>query len=289
MSENSEDNLHKNPDSANKHRNQRDDARAERDSALNERDSARDERDSARDERDDFENINLSMKKNNIAQEQFVATLSHDLRNPISAIKMAAELLIEGADEILTREMVALIDRNADLAGELINQLLDAHLIKAGQKLPINPQLMNMGEVLTKCHEALDPKNRDRIQVIGAGSQCSGYWDAALIERALKNLLSNALKFGDDQKIKFTVWQESDITGISVKNHGSVISLDNQLKIFNINFRVEHNDTAHAKKGWGLGLTLVKGIAESHNGKIDVVSSQASGTIFTIRLPNDAR
>jgi two-component system CheB/CheR fusion protein len=64
------------------------------------------------------------LQKHKAIQEQFIATLSHDLRNPIGAIKMAVELIREGPDSNLALEMINLIDRNADQAGELITQLL---------------------------------------------------------------------------------------------------------------------------------------------------------------------
>ncbi len=263
-----------------KHKMQRDSARDERDSALHERDLARTER-------DDFEDRALDQNKNSIAQELFVATLSHDLRNPIAAIKMAVEIIKDNADEKLRMEMTALIDRNADQAGDLISQLLDANLVKSGAKLQIEPKKCELVSILKKCKAALAPQDQDRLSIItDINFQVWGNWDPRALERAFKNIISNSLKFSDKGKqVLIKLWQGPDITNISFQNFGKIISLENQLKIFDSHFRVQDSGK-DVQMGWGLGLTLVKGICESHGGKVDVASSQTEGTVFTIRLPN---
>ena len=264
-----------------KHREQRDAARIERDSALDERDSARIERDGFKGQADLWE-------KNNVAQEQFVATLSHDLRNPIGSIKMAVDIIRDGVNEQRMKEMTDLIERNADQAGELINQLLDAHLIRSGAKLPLQLAECDMLTALRKCYKSLPPQIQSRIILSSENkTEIKGFWDARALERAFQNLISNAVKFSDpDKSIQITVSQSSIITRVSIQNFGELISLENQLKIFDSQFRAQQADTKY-KKGWGLGLTLVRGIAEAHGGKIEVSSSQSEGTVFTLLLPNE--
>jgi signal transduction histidine kinase len=264
------------------HKVQRDSARTERDSALEERDSARTERDDFKDQADDLE-------RNKVAQEQFIATLSHDLRNPIGAIKMASEIIRDGADKEVIREMTNLIERNADQAGELISQLLDAHLIRSGATLPIRIKRCDLLWILQKCHQSLEPGNQSKILLKSeSGSEVWGVWDPHILERAFRNLISNAIKFSDsDKNIFITVSQGPEITNIRFQNFGELISLENQLRIFDSQFRVLQKEL-HQKKGWGLGLTLVRGIAEAHGGKIEVSSSRSEGTTFTLSLPNNA-
>lgn len=262
----------------------------QRDCAITERDLALQERDSARLERDDFKDQNLSLESHKVAQDLFVATLSHDLRNPISAIKMAVEIVKENQDPILLREMMDLIDRNADQAGELINHLLDAHLIRSGSKLPVELKDCDLLPILEKCKQSLGPKHQSKIVLNSDNkTEIRGHWDSSALERAFKNLISNAIKFADsDTLIKINIWQETEITSISVQNFGQLISLENQLRIFDSQIRIQQAEPQH-KKGWGLGLTLVRGVAEAHSGKVEVTSNRTEGTTFTLRLPTDLR
>lgn len=128
-------------------------AHVERDSARTERDSAIVERNSARKDvaklRARAAEDKADTKNNQSAQEQFIAAVSHDLRNPISAIKLAVEVL-RRKDENHT-DLMALIERNCDQAEGLISHLLDAHLIKSGSKLPIKADRCDLLKILRKC------------------------------------------------------------------------------------------------------------------------------------------
>lgn len=264
--------------------------RLQRDSARTERDFALEERDQARIQRDDFQGQATSLENNSAAQEQFLATVSHDLRNPIGAIKMAVEIIRMNSGKEELEEMTDLIDRSADQAGELINLLLDSHLIKSGEKLPIEMVDCSLWPILRKCHQSLAPQKQSKVILKSEGTtEIWGFWDPLALERAFKNLISNALKFCEDGKmVKITASQGPDITSISVQNFGEIISLENQLRIFETHFRVPNKDLKQ-KIGWGLGLTLVRGIAEAHSGKIEVSSNRSEGTTFTLRIPNDVR
>lgn len=261
------------------HRIQRDSARQERDTALAERDKAR----------DDFKDQKTSFENDQSAQDQFIATLSHDLKNPISAIKMAVEVIRLNTDEGIRREMTDLIERNAEQAGDLIHQLLDVHLIRSGDKLPVKLESCELIEILEECFQYLTPEDRSKILLTSsAQTPVQGFWDPQALTRVFKNLISNALKFsGEDKRIRVTVAQGTEATVILVQNFGEVISLIDQLRIFDSHVRIPQTD-GH-KQGWGLGLTLVKGIVEAHQGKVEVTSNRIEGTTFTLSLPNDAR
>ncbi|MCB0356725.1 MAG: HAMP domain-containing histidine kinase, partial [Bdellovibrionales bacterium] len=110
----------------------------QRDSARSERDSARIERDSARSECNVLRQDVARMEKNESLRENFVTTLTHDLRNPVATIKMAIEVLKTDPMGEHFDAIMKLIDQNADQAEELISHLLDANLIKSGIKLPLN-------------------------------------------------------------------------------------------------------------------------------------------------------
>lgn len=262
-----------------KHRFQRDSARKERDMAIFERDSAI----------SDIKKQKNNFEKDICAQDQFIATLSHDLKNPISAIKMAVEIIRMDNNENIPEDMMNLIDRNADQAGDLINQLLDVHLIRSGEKLPMTFESTNLMELINCCLNTLSPGDHDKICLTPyIANAIKVIWDPKAIKRVIKNLLSNALKYsGDNKAIHIILEQNKDTTVIKVQNFGEIISISDQQHIFDTHVRIPQNH-GHTQ-GWGLGLALVKGIVEAHQGKVEVTSSKVEGTTFTIILPNDAR
>lgn len=255
----------------------------QRDSARTERDLARTERDSAVDERDTLKFEVSQLKDTEIGRKQFVATLSHDLRNPIGVIKSAVELLRSEQTVQQFEAMIDMIDRNADIAEDLIRHLLDATLIEAGGKLPINPIQCDILSILIESRETFIPISRERIVFQDLEKKAYwGYWDPFALKRAFNNLLSNALKFSDpDKKIRIFAEEAFGSTDISIQNFGKLISHQDQEKIFKSHFKVEGNKML----GWGLGLTLVRGVAEAHGGSVDIVSNENDGTIFTMKLP----
>ena len=109
-----------------------------------------------------------------------------------------------------------------------------------------------------------------------------GYWDPFALKRAFNNLLSNALKFSDpDKEIRIFTEESFGSINISIQNFGKLISPQDHKNIFKSHFKVEGNKML----GWGLGLTLVRGVAEAHGGGVDIVSNENDGTIFTMKLP----
>lgn len=256
------------------------------DKYLIQRNTAREERNYARHERKNLQDGINQMHNNEVLREQFVATLSHDLRSPVGAIKMATEILRKDYNNQDFEEMIDLIDRNADMAEELISRLLDATLIKSGSVFPINPKRCEIFSILKECKENFSPLIQERIICntnIEDHIAIWGKWDCFALQRVFNNLLSNAVKFSDNnQKITVNIWQKDKKLNVTIHNKGKVISLNDQSKIFDSYYRTDNSDKI---KGWGLGLTLVKGIIEAHNGTVDVSSSEQAGTTFTIKIP----
>jgi len=109
------------------------------------------------------------------------------------------------------------------------------------------------------------------------------------LRRAFENLGSNAVKYGsNDKPITFAVGQQSGRVFVRVHNHGSHIPIEEQETIFQA-FRRTREAMASGKHGWGLGLALVRGVAEAHGGSVAVDSLSERGTTFVIDMPVDAR
>jgi len=212
-----------------------------------------------------------------LAKEQFIATVSHDLKTPISAIKMAVDVLKQKGN---TGEIIEIIERNADKAEELINHLLDAHLIKAGSFLTIRRKNCELGQILNHCIKTMAPQYRARI-LLSIETEMYGMWDALALDRAFKNLICNGLKFGKEL-VKVAAWKQDGSAFVSVHNRGEPIPPNDLPYLFNEHYRAPNSKGV---RGWGLGLTIVRGIVEVHGGTVRAISNVTDGTTFTISLP----
>jgi len=112
-------------------------------------------------------------------------------------------------------------------------------------------------------------------------------WDARVVRRALVNLLDNAIKYGGEcSPVTVRVSEAGERVAIAVHNEGSTVSAEEMEHLFSAYQRARDGRRA-AKKGWGLGLALVKGVADAHGGVVQVASSAEGGTTFTLSLPRD--
>lgn len=227
----------------------------------------------------------LQLEHEREAREQFVATLSHDLRTPLTAAKLGAQVIARKAEDATSvRKLAAKIEDSVDRSDKMIRDLLDANRIKAGEKLSIDLSPCNLAELTRHTIIDLATIHRDRFYLDIPNSQIFSGFDFSAYQRILENLINNAVKYGSfDRKIKITLFQEGEVISLSIHNWGSIISVEDQATLFN-----QHRRTNSAQKslvkGWGLGLTLVKGLIEAHGGSISVESSHASGTTFKVRF-----
>jgi signal transduction histidine kinase len=115
-----------------------------------------------------------------------------------------------------------------------------------------------------------------------------GYWSASGLIRILENLLTNAIKHGDNSE-PVTIRVEADVdVKIMVHNRGPEIPRDSREQLFQP-FHQAQNNRSGNQKGWGLGLTLVKGITDAHGGTVTFESDKEHGTTFKVVLPWDSR
>ncbi len=221
-------------------------------------------------------------------RERFVAALSHDLRTPLAAAKMSSELIARNhVDDPVLFKAAHRITNNMNRADGMIRDILDASLIKAGERIHLRIQLCQMNKILNDVIEDLEGIHGDKFQ-IKIEENIEGYWDPDAVKRILENLLSNAIKYGEiGSKVTVTSSSSAQNVHLSVHNKGFPIP-ENELSTLFDQFKRSQSAHRGEQKGWGLGLTLVKGIAESHGGKVSVESSN-EGTTFTVELPKDSR
>ncbi len=122
-----------------------------------------------------------------------------------------------------------------------------------------------------------------------APTEIKGYWDSSGVRRILENLVNNAVKYGANyQPVNVSLRENSDRATIFVHNVGNPLSPDEVANIFG-HYKRTPSAQAGTKKGWGLGLALVRGIAEAHGGSVRVESAPGKGTTFTVEFPRDLR
>jgi signal transduction histidine kinase len=221
-------------------------------------------------------------------REQFFATLTHDLRGPLAAATTAAHLILKYDDRANEHpKLAARIVRNLARVEKMITDLLDAARVRAGQRLSLRIEECRLDLVAREVIEEFGIARGIAIHLDAPPT--SGFWDAAAFTRVFENLLGNAIKYGDPSKaITVTIEQAHGRTIVRVHNEGNPIPVEEQETLF---AAYRRSDRSHqsGEKGWGLGLALVRGVAEAHGGSVMVDSSEERGTTFGVDVPTDAR
>ena len=219
-------------------------------------------------------------------REKFVAALSHDLRTPLTAAKMSAQILARKAgDEKFVHRSSVRIAENMDRADHLIQDMLDASKINAGEKLPLELGECNLSELISETVEDLSTVHGDRFRIL-APDEIIGHWSCRGIRRIIENLCQNAIKYGyPHSPVTISATQDERNTCIKVHNQGPTIPAEDITRLFEP-YRRAQSEQVKSQKGWGLGLTLVKGLAEAHKGSVWVESSETEGTTFVVKIPN---
>jgi signal transduction histidine kinase len=216
-------------------------------------------------------------------REQFIAVLSHDLRSPLASLEMAAQGLLQASLDEASRSMVELMRVSAKRMSEMVEDLLDFARAKLGAG--IGAELtdasnleMTLRHVLAELQKAnLGRELRVRIEPLGNIRS-----DAPRLAQLLSNLVSNAFVHGaTDRPVDVHVQRSAHLLELSVKNEGSPIPADVQPRLFQPYTRGGPGST----KGLGLGLYIVKQIADAHGGTVELASTEAEGTSFTFRMP----
>jgi signal transduction histidine kinase len=230
--------------------------------------------------RDITETKNLQLDR-----EQFVATLSHDLKNPLSAAKIIVDLILRFPNHLEGREkLLNKVTANILRADKMIQDLLDATQIRSGQKYNLNYEDGDLAEVLHSKGNELSTQHGDRFHIQIDGD-FHGTWAIEGLRRAIENLADNAIKYGaNNTLITVALSRTTDVVTLSVHNEGEPISSEEQKSLFEP-FKRTKEAEKKGKKGWGLGLTIVRGVAETLGGRVEVRSAPEIGTTFSLVFP----
>jgi signal transduction histidine kinase len=226
-------------------------------------------------------------------RDTFLATVSHDLKNPLATIRGQAQLL----RRLAARDNSPLSARvddgmrrmqaTADRMSRILDGLLDVTSLELGGRLDLDRQPTDLVEVVGRIaaeHQERAPQHLIRV----AGEpKLVGVWDLARLERVVDNLLGNAVKYSPDGSVVTVVCvREDDDDGawaiVSVRDQGVGIPVADLGHIFE---RFHRAGNVGGVRGAGIGLATVREIVEQHGGSISVESRQGEGSTFTVRLP----
>jgi signal transduction histidine kinase len=171
----------------------------------------------------------------------------------------------------------------------MIQDLLDSNRIKVGEKIPLTIEKLEIDAIVLESLDNFITLNGDRFIYNRDQEGITGYWSHSGIIRVLDNLINNAIKYGELKgSIEVSVSTNGTFLQLTVHNSGNPIPKEDLENIFDAYKRSKTAEKG-SQKGWGLGLTLVRGVAEAMGGHVTVESDLLTGTLFTIFLPLDAR
>ncbi|HEX2717685.1 MAG TPA: PAS domain-containing sensor histidine kinase [Gemmatimonadaceae bacterium] len=220
------------------------------------------------------------------ARDDVLAVVSHDLRNPLSAITMCAAALREGGGDAAARdELLQAIAEAAEWAQRLIRDLLDVSALDAGA-LALERTAVPLGEVVTRATTMLEADFEGRGVLLTADipePRACIWADADRVVQVIANLLGNAVKFTErGGRVTVRVRSDDGYASIAVEDTGAGIPAEEQARIFD---RYWQSRRGAARRGAGLGLAIAKGIVEAHGGRIGVASEPGRGSTFTFEIP----
>ncbi len=222
-------------------------------------------------------------------KDEFLAMLAHELRNPLASVSNAIQLLrMSNATAELTQWSKDVIERQVKHLARLIDDLLDVSRITRG-KIELRKERIDASPVINSAADAVRPLIDERKQDLTVAFAPGTLWcevDPTRLEQTLINLLTNATKFtGAGGHIRLTARHEGDHITFKVKDDGIGIPPDKLHEMFEL-FAQGDRTIARSEGGLGIGLTIVKRIAELHGGSAIAFSNgPGQGSEFTVTLP----
>jgi PAS domain S-box-containing protein len=229
----------------------------------------------------------VAAEKANQAKDEFLAMLSHELRNPLAAITNASRLLEQGGSAgEQTVHLGSIVARQSEHLSRMVDDLLDVSRLNSG-KIVLRRELVDMKHVVERSVAAVTQAGRTtrhELHVDAESVLVSG--DATRLEQVVRNLLDNALKYTPPGgQIELTVERDGDVMSMRVRDTGVGIAPEILPHIFEL-FVQAHRSLDRADGGLGLGLTLVRRLVQMHGGTVSASSDgSAQGSEFEVRIP----
>ena len=231
-------------------------------------------------------------KKTEIAKDEFLAMITHELKTPLVPIQGYADILLGEHLGKLTdkqKERINIIKSSSETLLALISDLLDAQKLELGQ-LRMRKENVNIKETIANAVELFLPQaQKNKIEISSNIQDLSIEHDPDRIRQVITNLIKNSLTAVEPEKGKIEIIMKNlpQEIQISVKDNGMGIPTNKQSELFKKFYQVDATLTRE-RGGSGLGLSICKGIMENHRGAITVKSIPNQETVFTITLPKNS-
>lgn len=228
---------------------------------------------------------NYSLEKSLFSRDEFISIASHELRTPISALKLELQMvnrklkhLTIDDKEPLTRSL-----KDVERLQKLVEQLLDVSRISVGQ-LALQEEEVDAGELIKHLTTLMAPPLVEAKCLVNvqleSGIKC--HWDTLKIEQILTNILSNIIRHAPGSTVNISLSKKNDQEVLlAISDTGPGISLETQSRLFK---RFEKGKETYSG-GLGLGLYIMKSLVEAHGGSVSLSSRLGGGTRFQITLP----
>ena len=222
-------------------------------------------------------------------KDEFLATLAHELRNPLAPVRNAVHFLkLRGPATADVHWASELIDRQVSLMGRLIDDLMDVSRIGQG-RIELRRELLPLEQVLADALETIQPQidgSGHKLTLLPPAVKLMVHADRARLAQAFMNLLSNAAKYTDPGgQIEVRLAGEGATALVSFRDSGIGISPRRLEQVFEM-FSQEEPALSRARGGLGIGLSLTRKLVELHGGIVTASSEgEGKGSVFTVRLP----
>ena len=223
----------------------------------------------------------------NRSRDIFLAILGHDLRAPLQAVKMSTEMLLRKAPlDSKGLSLVGNIQNGARHMGAMVSDLLEFVRSRLGSSLPIEPKPMNLADAAREAIAEACAGRPDCQVHLHTDGDTQGQWDRGRIDQLLQNLIGNALQHGlNGQVPTLSLDGTADSVELRMHNFGPPIPQAALGTVFDPLVRSATEELGSNSTSLGLGLFIVKEVVQAHRGTIEVASSEAGGTTFTVVLP----
>lgn len=226
------------------------------------------------------------------ARDEFVATVAHELRNPVAPLIFQIRLAIERIEQLAggrepiphdwVQSQFRRVEQRLHRLLETLDRLLDVSRVSSG-RIDLQPEPINLAGAVREIVSSFEAELvvAQCVLTIEERSAPTGSWDRMRLEQIGRNLLSNAVRFGAGSPIEVSIDGDTDFAILQVRDHGAGIAPDQQSRIFE---RFERGSEL-SSGGFGVGLWIVKNICAAMGGRISVESTVGDGACFTVMLP----
>lgn len=227
------------------------------------------------------------LMKSEAIRDRFISALSHDLRTPLTSAILSSQLIPRKTSDTSVTTLSKKIELSLKRVDKMIEDLLDANRLRAGQKINLKIQELNLSDLVRSTVHDLETIYGDRF-VVDIPEHFTVYLSAQNIRRIIENLCTNAIKYGSGSApVSISIDPENDKFTLAVHNFGNPLKEEDSAQLFEQFVRAKADESSE-KKGWGIGLSIVKGVTEAHGGEV-MITSDEQGTTFKVILPVDAR